>query len=116
VTWHGHLSTVTWCLRASGIGEVCLGVVSDGDVACAVVSSSDVAYAVGGGGDVVVGVNENALAWPIWALTRGTAGTAMTAGLWDGGGRWNRCDGPIFGNGWLPNIEIINNQYLNFFN
>jgi len=73
-----------------------------------------VAYAVGGGGDVAVGVDENALAWPIWALARGTAGTATTAGWWDGGGRWNRCDGPMFGNGWLPNIEIINNQYLNF--
>jgi hypothetical protein len=100
VTWHGHLSTVTWRLRAGGVGEVRLGVLSDGDVACMVGSS----------GDMAVSINENALAWPIWALTRGTAGMATMAGLWDGGGRWNRCDGPMHP---LPNIEIINNQYLN---
>ena len=63
---------------------------------------------------MAVGVDENALAWPIWTFARGMAGMATIAGWWDGGGRWNRCDGPMFGNGWLPNIEIINNQYLNF--
>jgi hypothetical protein len=59
---------------------------------------SDVAYTVGGGGDMVVGVDQNTLAWPSWALTRGTVGTAMTARWWDGSGRWNRCDGTMFGN------------------
>jgi hypothetical protein len=45
----------------------------------AVGGGGDMAYAVGGGGDVAVGVDENALTWPIWALARGTAGTAMTS-------------------------------------
>jgi hypothetical protein len=31
-----------------------------------------------------------------------------------GGGKQTKSDGPMFGNGWLPNIEIINNHYLNF--
>ncbi len=31
-----------------------------------------------------------------------------------GGGKQTKSDGPTFGNGWLPNIEIINNQYRNF--
>jgi hypothetical protein len=74
---------------------------------------SDMACAGGGGGDVVAGNDENALTWPNWALARGTVVTATTEGWWDGDGRWNRCDGPMFGNGWLPNIEIINNHYLN---
>ena len=32
----------------------------------------------------------------------------------DGGGEWKECDGTMFGNGWLPNIAIINNQHLNY--
>jgi hypothetical protein len=77
----------------------------------ALVIGGDVVYTVGSSGDMAVGVDQNTLAWPSWALTRGTAGTA---GWWDSGGRWNRCDGIMFGNKWLPNIEIINNQYLYF--
>ena len=50
----------------------------------AVGNSSDVAYRVGSDGDVAVGVDENPLAWPIWAFMRGMVGMAMTAG----GGWW----------------------------
>jgi hypothetical protein len=32
----------------------------------------------------------------------------------DGGGEWKECDGTMFGNHPLPNIEIINNQYHKF--
>ena len=76
----------------------------------AVGDGGDVAYGVGSNSDMAVGVDENPLAWPIWAFMRGTVGTATMAG----GGNWNRCDGPMFGNRWLPNIEIINNQYFKF--
>jgi hypothetical protein len=78
------------------------------------VVGGDVAKGVGGSGDVAVGVDENALAWPMWALARENGGSSGGVGMLDGGGGWKRYDGPMFGNGWLPNIEIINNQYLNF--
>ena len=47
------------------------------------VVGGDVARRVGGGGDVAVGGDKSALAWPVWAFTRGTAGAVTTAG-----GRW----------------------------
>jgi len=35
--------------------------------------------------------------------------------MWGGGGKNKRSDGPaMFGNGWLPNIAIIINQYFNY--
>ena len=40
----------------------------------------DMVYRVGGRGDVAGGVDENTLAWPVWALTRGTTGMATMAG------------------------------------
>ena len=48
------------------------------DVAGRVVGGGDMAGRVVGGGDVVVGVDDNALAWPNWAFTRGVAGLAMS--------------------------------------
>jgi hypothetical protein len=85
--------------------------VISGDVAKGVGGGGDVVKGVGSGGDVAVGVDENAHAWPMWALARENGGGA---GMLDGGGGWKRYDGPMFGNRWLPNIEIINNQYLKF--
>ena len=51
--------------------------------------------------------NECALAWPVRAFARGS-------GMWVGGGKKQRSDGAMFGNGWLPNIAIISNQVLNY--
>ena len=34
--------------------------------------------------------------------------------LGGGGGENRRSDGAMFGNGWLPNIAIIINQYFNY--
>ena len=44
------------------------------------VVGGDVACRVGSSGDMAVGDNKRALAWPVWAFTRGTAGAVMTAG------------------------------------
>ena len=53
------------------------------------------------------------LAWPMQAITRGMVVVVVAVG-WDGDGGWKRCDGTVFGNGWLPNIVIIINQCYNY--
>ena len=61
-----------------------------------------------------VGVsNERALAWPVRAFARGS-GDSGGGGVWVGGGKRQRSDGAMFGNGWLPNIAIISNRALNY--
>ena len=74
----GLLVVVSWCWCSSA------AVTWRTQLETAGGDGGDVAYGVGRGRDVAVGVNENTLAWPVWALTRGTAGTATTAG----GGWW----------------------------
>jgi hypothetical protein len=46
----------------------------------------------------------------MWAVARGDGGGDNGRYVWDGGGKNKRSDGTMFGNGWLPNIGIINNQ------
>ena len=57
--------------------------------------------------------NERALAWPVRAFARGSS-DGGSGGLWVGGGKKQRNDGAMFGNGWLPNIATIINQCLNY--
>jgi hypothetical protein len=49
----------------------------------------------------------------MWAVARGTAEAAV-GNASGGGGKNRRSDGAMFGNGWLPNIAIIINQYFNY--
>jgi len=70
----GSLVAVSWCCCSAA------AVTWRTRLETAVGDGGDVAYGVGGRGDVAVGVDENTLAWPVWALTRGTTGTAMMAG------------------------------------
>ena len=53
--------------------------------------------------------DECALAWPVQAFARGSR-NAGSGGMCGGGGERQSSDGAMFGNGWLPNIAIINNQ------
>jgi len=63
---------------------------------------------------VGIGVSdERALAWPVWAFARGS-GDGGGGGMWVGGGKKQRSDGAMFGNGWLPNIAIISNRAVNY--
>ena len=51
-----------------------------------------------------------ALTWPVRAFARGCGGDG-SGGMCCGGGERQSSDGAMFGNGRLPNIEIINNQF-----
>ena len=62
-----------------------------------------------GGAHAAVG-DERALAWPVRAFARG-GGDGGGGGMLVGGGEKQSSDGAMFGNGWLPNIEIISNQF-----
>jgi len=57
--------------------------------------------------------DERALAWPVRAFARGR-GDSGGGWLLVGGGKRQKSDGAMFGNGWLPNIAIISNQALNY--
>ena len=116
-------AAVTWCTRV--VGAVTWR-------AC-VVGGCDVAYAGPSSGDVAVGAQRatrrgirvvtwrvvcphpstrggaRALAWPVRAFARGS-GDGGGGGMCVGGGERQSSDGAMFGNGWLPNIVIINNQ------
>ena len=54
--------------------------------------------------------DERALAWPVRAFARGSANGGGGGRMCGGGGERQSSDGAMFGNGWLPNIEIISNQ------
>jgi len=90
--WHGGVVWgIRWHLGVVSGGELVLVLIVGGDMAYALETAagdsgdgSDVAYGVGSCGDMVVGLDENALAWPVWAFARAMAGMAMTAG----GGWW----------------------------
>lgn len=45
---------------------------------------------------------------------QGVVKTCMCHDVAAVGGEWKECDGTMFGNRWLPNIAIINNQHLNY--
>ena len=51
-----------------------------------------------------------ALAWPVRAFARGCGGDG-SGGMCCGGGERQSSDGAMFGNRWLPNIEMINNHF-----
>jgi hypothetical protein len=72
----GSLVAVSWCCCSAAVVTWCMQL----ETAVGDSGLGDVAYGVGSGGDMAVGVNENTLAWTIWALMRGTTGTGMTAG------------------------------------
>ena len=89
-----------------------MGPVIGSDVAYVGGVGSDMVYMGDGSSDVVVVVDENTPAWPNWAFMRGAVATAV---WWDGGGGLERNDRTMFGNRWLPNIAIINNQCLIYY-
>ena len=61
-----------------------------------------------------VGISdEHTFAWPMWAFVKGNSGGSSSR-MWVGGGKKQRNDRAMFGNGWLPNIAIIMNQCFNY--
>ena len=70
-----------------------------------------------GASDMAVGnagiSDECTLAWPMWAFMRGSSGGGGR-GMWVSGGKKQRSDGAMFGDGWLSNIAIIINQCFNY--
>lgn len=57
----------------------------------------------------LVGPNEHLQGW---TMTVATAVAIVAVG--EGGGWWKRWCAAMFGNGWLSNIPIIINHYLNY--